>query len=67
MTSFECTNSVIIITDGNNSLPISTPGHWNSEDGEELINKLNKLLELRSENKIELHAKELEKEVLKLI
>ena len=40
---------------------ISTPGHWNSEDGDELIKKLIKLLELRSENDIELHIKESEK------
>ena len=39
----------------------STPGHWSPEDGEELINKLNKLLELRSENDVELHVKEVEK------
>ena len=30
--------------------------HWRSEDGEELINMLNKLIELRSENNIELHV-----------
>ena len=61
VTSFECTNSVFIITHENNSFSISIPGHWNSEDGEELIDELNKLLELRSENDIELHVKEVEK------
>ena len=61
VTSFECTNSVLNITNGNNSFPISTPGHWNSENGEELINELNKLLELRSENDIELHVEEIKK------
>ena len=58
---FEATNSVFIITDENNSFSISTPGHWNSEDGEELIIKLNKFLELRSEDDIELHVKGVEK------
>ena len=59
--SFEAMNSVFNITDENNSFSISTPGHSNSKDGEELINKLNKLLELRSENDIELHVKEIRK------
>ena len=61
VTSLEATNSVSNITDENNSFSLSTPGYWNSEDGEELINKLNNLLELRSENVIELHVKEVEK------
>ena len=61
VSSFECTNSVFNITNENNSFSISISGHWNSDDGEELINKLNKLLELRSENNIELHVKEVEK------
>ena len=55
MTSFECTNSVFNITDKNNSFSISIPSHWNSEDGEDEINKF---LELRSENHIELHVEE---------
>ena len=61
--SFEVTNSVLNITSENNSLSISTPGHWNSEDGQELISELNKLLELRSENDIDLHVKEVKKRV----
>ena len=59
--SFEAMNSVFNITDENNSFSISTPGYWNSKDGEEPINKLKKLLELRSENDIELHVKEVRK------
>ena len=39
VSSFECTNSVFNITNENNSFSISISGHWNSEDGEELINK----------------------------
>ena len=61
VTSFEATNSVFDITNENNRFSITIPGHWNSEDGEELINKLNEILELRSENDIELHIKEVEK------
>ena len=63
VTSFEATNSVFNITDEMNSFSVSTPNHWNSEDGEELSNKLNKSLKLRSENDIEVHVKEVEKEV----
>ena len=61
MTSFEATNSLFDITDENESFRITTPGHWNSEDAEELINKLNKILELRSQNDDELNVKEVEK------
>ena len=57
VTSSEAANSVFNITDENNSFSISTPGQWNSEDGEELINELNKLSELRSQKLIELHVK----------
>ena len=55
------TNSVFNKTHEKLSFSNSTPGHWNSEDGEELIKKLNKVLELRSQNDIELHIKEVEK------
>ena len=58
--SFECTNSAFIIIDENNSFSFTIPCQWDSEDGEELINEINKLLELRSENDIELHVKEVE-------
>ena len=58
--SFEATNSVCNITDENSSFSISTPGHGNFED-EELINDLNKFLELGSENDIEQHVKEAKK------
>ena len=47
--SFEATNSVFNITDESNSFSNSTPNYWTPEDGEELINKLNRLLEFRSE------------------
>ena len=58
--SFECTNSVFIIIDENNSFSFSFSGHWNSEDSDENINKLNKLLELKCENDVEIHV-EIEK------
>ena len=64
MTSFEATKSVFNITNENNCFSISIPGHWKSDDGEELINELKKLLELKSENDIELHVKENKKEAL---
>ena len=67
VSSFECTNSVFNITDDNNSFSISTPGHWNSEDSEELINELNESLEIRSQNGIELHVEQVRKNGLILI
>ena len=42
-------------------LAISTPSHWNSEDDKELVNKLDELIELKSENGIELQIKEVKK------
>ena len=64
VTSFEATNSVFNIINESNSFSTTALGYWNSEDGEELIKKLNKLSKLRSENDIELDIKELEKEVM---
>ena len=61
MTSFEATKSVFNTTDENNSFSILTPGQWSPEDGEELNKKLKELLELRSENNIELDVKEVKK------
>ena len=58
LTSSECTNSVFNKPDENNSFSISTPSHCISEDGQELITKVKKLLELKSENDIQLHVKE---------
>ena len=55
---FDCTKSVFSITDGNNSFSINIPGHWNSELAEKTIDKLNILLERKSENDIELHVEE---------
>ena len=54
----ECTISVFNITNENNSLSITIPGHWQTKSGEETIDELNNLLELRS---LELHVKEVRK------
>ena len=66
VTSLECTNSVFNITNENNSFAILTIGHWKSEDGEELFNKLNEKLKLRSENYIDLYVYEVEKRVVEI-
>ena len=55
VTSFKATNSVFHITHEKISFSYIIPGHWNSDDGEELNYKLNKLSEPRLENDIELH------------
>ena len=61
VTSFEATNSVFNITSENNGFSIRIPGDRKSEDGEELSNKLDKLLELKSENYTEFYVEEVEK------
>ena len=61
VTSFEATNSPFNIIDENNSFSISIPGHCNSESAEKATDNLNKFLEFRSENDIELHDEEVEK------
>ena len=61
MISFEASNSTFYLLKENKSCSFSTPCHWNSEDGEEVNNKLNSLLELRSQIAIELHVQQIEK------
>ena len=61
VSSFECTNSVFNITNENNSFSIIIPGHWETESAEKTIDELNKLLELRSQNGIELHVEQVKK------
>ena len=63
MTSFECTNSVFIITNENNLFSIILPGHYETESAEEMIKDLNSLLELKS---LELHVEEGQKKGNKL-
>ena len=50
---FECTNSVFNITNENKSFSITILGHWLTKSAEKAIDKLNKLLELKSQNSIE--------------
>ena len=60
-TSFETTKSVLKITDENKSFLISTPVYWSSRGSAETIYKLQKFLELRPQNDIELHVEEVKK------
>ena len=66
VTSFEATNSIFIMTDENKSFSISTPSYWIPEGGEDLINKRKKLLQLQSQNDIELHVKGVEKKATRI-
>ena len=61
VTSFEAMNSVFNITDKNTNFAFSSPSYWVPVGGEELINKLKKILEVRSQNDIQLHGKDFEK------
>ena len=67
VSSFECTNSVFNITNENNSFSIIIPGHYQNKSDEETINELNKFLELRSQNGIDLHVEQVRKKGLILI
>ena len=67
VSSFECTNSVFNITNENNSFSIIVPGYYETESAEKTIKELNKLLELRSQNGIELQVEQVRKEGLILI
>ena len=58
VSSFECTNSVFNITNENNSFSIIIPGHHETEFAKQVINDLNKLLELKS---LESHVEEVRK------
>ena len=58
VSSLECTNSVFNITNENNSFSIIIPGHYQTESAENIIDELNKLLDLKS---LELHVKEVRK------
>ena len=58
VSSLECTNSVFNITNENNSFSIIIPGHCQNKSDKITIERLNTLLERRSENSIELHVQE---------
>ena len=54
-------NVVFSITDENKCFSITTPGYLTFRGGVETIIKLRELLELRSQNHIELHVEEVRK------
>ena len=58
VSSFECKNSVFLITNENNSFSIIIPGHYQTQSAGKNIDELNKLLELKS---LELHVEEVRK------
>ena len=58
VSSFECKNSVFILTDEINSFSINIPGHWETEFDSKTFAKINELIELRS---LELHVEEVRK------
>ena len=58
VSSFECTNYVFNITNENNSFSINVPGQYETESAGKTFDELNKLLELRSQNGIELHVEQ---------
>ena len=55
---FETTNSIFYITDEINSISIITPSHWSTENAEGTIIKLKIMLDLRSENDLDLQINE---------
>ena len=59
--SFEATNSVVIITHENSCFSITLQGHWNSKSSEKTIDELNKILELKTRNDIDLHVEQVKK------
>ena len=67
VSSFECTNSVFDITKENNSFSITISGHWENTSTKKTIDELNKLMELRSQNGIDLHVEQVRKKRLTLI
>ena len=58
VSSFDCTKSVLNVTNENNSFSMAIPRHWQTKSAEKTIDKLNELLNLRS---LELHVKEVRK------
>ena len=66
VTTFEATNSVINMSNGDKSYSISTPSFWNPKGVEETINKRENYSDFRSQNDIEWHLKEVERRVTRL-
>ena len=67
VTSFETTNSVFIIFDENNCSSNSIPGRWRTANylEDEIIDKMNSLLKLASQNDLEKQVKEVRKKEIK--
>ena len=61
VSSFETTNFLFNITNENNIFSLSTVDYWSSRGGAETIYKLQNLLELRSQEDIELIIQEVRK------
>ena len=61
MTFFETTNCVSNISNENNRFSVTILGHWKSKSAEKTIDELNELLELKSQNDIELHVEPVRK------
>ena len=61
VTSFEASSSVSNISFENNSCSTTTPGYWILRGGSETIIGLEKLLEPREQNDIELHVEKVRK------
>ena len=57
VTSFEATHS-FFIADENNTFSITSPSHWFPPCSVGTVKRLNKLLQVRSQNDIELLVKE---------
>ena len=64
VSSFECTNSLFNITNENNSFSITMPSDWENNSTKKTIDELNKLLELRSQNGIDLHVEQVRKKMI---
>ena len=54
-------NSVFFITDKNNSFSFTIPSHWFPEVSEETVDKVNEILELRSQRIIEIPVEQTRK------
>ena len=63
VSSFECTISVFNNTNENNSFSLTIPGHWENISTKKTVAELNILLELRSQNGIDLHVEQVKKRI----
>ena len=66
VTSSNSTNSVFTLNNRNNSFSITIPGQRILDGSEDMVDELNRLIKLRSENNNELQINEFEKRCLVL-